>query len=82
MDINKALVYFGALQDDGFSGKQSFLTDEELDADLRHIYLFRLSISYLWVDLIMYCLFLFFIYCVYFMILIVFVVKHFVALYL
>jgi len=31
------------------------------NADLRHIYLFRLSISYLWVDMIMYCLcFLFF----------------------
>jgi len=35
------------------------------NADLRHIYLFRLSISYLWVDMIMYCLcFFFFIVCI------------------
>ncbi|XP_056098651.1 uncharacterized protein LOC130077440 [Rhinichthys klamathensis goyatoka] len=31
MDANQALAFFDAMQDDGFSGEESFLTDEELD---------------------------------------------------
>ncbi|KAK7175582.1 hypothetical protein R3I93_002491 [Phoxinus phoxinus] len=31
MDLNQALAFFDAMEDDGFSGEESFLTDEELD---------------------------------------------------
>lgn len=31
MDANQALAFFDAMQDDEYSGEESFLTDEELD---------------------------------------------------
>jgi len=31
MDLNESLDFFNDVQDDGFSGEESFLTDEELD---------------------------------------------------
>ncbi|XP_077079184.1 uncharacterized protein LOC143749558 [Siphateles boraxobius] len=31
MDVNQALAFFDAMEDDGFSGEERFLTDEELD---------------------------------------------------
>jgi len=31
IDVNRAQASFNAMQDEGFSGEQSFLTDEEID---------------------------------------------------